>query len=57
MALVADTDEDGKLSEAELNALTKAKLLALASELGYEGINSGMTKAQIVAAILERQAG
>jgi hypothetical protein len=56
MIALADTDNDGTLSEEELTALTKAKLLALASELGYEGITSSMTKAEIIAAILEAQA-
>ena len=55
MIALADTDNDGTLSEEELTALTKAKLLALASELGYEGITSSMTKAEIIAAILEAQ--
>lgn len=53
MAL-ADTDEDGSYSEEELNALTKAELLSLASELGVEGVSSSNLKADIVSAILNR---
>lgn len=53
MAL-ADSDEDGLYSEDELNALTKAQLLALASELGVEGVSSKSIKAEIVTAILNR---
>lgn len=53
MAL-ADSDEDGSYSEEELNALTKAKLLELAKELGVEGVSSSMLKADIVSAILNR---
>jgi hypothetical protein len=53
MAL-ADSDNDGAYSESELNALTKAELLALASELGVEGVSSSNLKAEIVSAILNR---
>lgn len=53
MAL-ADSNEDGSYSESELNALTKAQLIALASDLGVEGVSSSMLKADIVSAILNR---
>ena len=53
MAL-ADSNEDGSYSEEELNALTKAQLLTLASELGVEGVTSSMLKADIISAILNR---
>ena len=53
MAL-ADSDEDGSYSEEELSALTKSQLLALANELGVEGVSSSMLKADIVSAILNR---
>ena len=53
MAL-ADNNEDGSYSESELNALTKAQLIALASDLGVEGVSSSMLKADIVSAILNR---
>ena len=53
MAL-ADSNNDNTYSEAELNALNKAQLLALASELGVEGVSNSMLKADIVSAILNR---
>ena len=53
MAL-ADSDEDGSYSEAELTALTKAQLINLAHELGVEGVSSSMLKADIISAILNR---
>lgn len=53
MAL-ADSNSDGNYSEAELNALTKAQLLSLASELGVEGVSMSNLKADIVSAILNR---
>lgn len=49
---LADSDDNGMLSEAELNSLTKAQLTAYATELGIEGINSKSTKAEIITAIL-----
>lgn len=48
----ADTNNDGKLSEEELNALTKAELLVLANDLGVAGVSSKNTKAVIIDAIL-----
>lgn len=53
MAL-ADVDNDGTYSEDELNALTKAELLALANDLGVEGVSTKSLKADIVTAILNR---
>lgn len=53
MAL-ADSNSDNEYSEAELNALTKAQLLDLASELGVEGVSMANLKADIVSAILNR---
>ena len=51
---LADSDNDGTYSEGELNALTKAELLALANELGIEGLSMNNLKADIVSAILNR---
>lgn len=51
---LADSDNDGTYSEGELNALTKAELLALADELGIEGLSMNNLKADIVSAILNR---
>ena len=53
MAL-ADSDNDGAYSESELNALTKAQLLTLASELGVEGVSNSNLKADIISAILNK---
>ena len=44
-------------TEEALTAMTKDTLLALAEELGVEGVTSGNTKAEIIAAILSYQAG
>lgn len=51
---LADSDTNGEYSESELNALTKAELLTLASELGIEGLSMSNLKADIVSAILNR---
>lgn len=53
MAL-ADVDNDGTYSEDELTALTKAELLALANNLGVEGVSTKSLKADIITAILNR---
>jgi hypothetical protein len=51
---LADTDNNGAYSESELNALTKAQLLDLCTELGVEGVTSANLKADIITAILNR---
>lgn len=53
----ADTNNDGELSEEELNALTKAELLDLANDLGVAGVSSRNTKAVIIDAILTARGG
>ena len=40
-------------TESELNAKTKTELLAIASELGIEGLSMNNLKADIISAILE----
>lgn len=55
LANEADTDQDGRYSEDELTALTKAKIAALATELGYEGITTSLTKDEMIAAFLAAQ--
>ena len=50
----AESDAEAENSEADLpdlSGMTKAQLLATASELGVEGVSSRNTKAEIVAAI------
>lgn len=42
-------------SESELNSMTKAQIAELASGLGYAGITTSMTKAEMVAAFLAAQ--
>lgn len=49
---LADSDNNGTYSEDELNALTKAQLLALANELEIEGVNTSQAKADMIATIL-----
>lgn len=49
----ADTDSDGTLSEAELNALTVAQLKAIAKEKGYT--LTATRKADIIAEILAQE--
>lgn len=48
-----DTDAGSQNAESvpDLTGMTKAQLLATASELGIEGVSSRNTKAEIVAAI------
>lgn len=52
-AVEADTDNDGTLSESELQALTIAQLKAIAAEKGYTITAS--KKADIIAEILAQQ--
>ena len=49
---LADSNNDGIYSEAELNGLTKAELASLASELGIEGVTTSMTKTAMIETIL-----
>jgi len=48
-----DTDAGSQNAESvpDLTGMTKAQLLAMAAELGIEGVSSRNTKAEIVAAI------
>ncbi|MBR3348712.1 MAG: hypothetical protein IKG55_01400 [Solobacterium sp.] len=57
LANEADANNDGEYSEEELNALTKAQIAALAAELGFEGVTTNLTKAEMIAAFLEAQEG
>lgn len=51
----ADSNSDGRLSEEELNSLTKTQIAALAEELGYNGISTTSTKAEMITAFLAAQ--
>ena len=42
-------------TQANLESMTKAQIVGLASELGYEGVSTSMTKAQMVEAFLTAQ--
>lgn len=53
----ADSNSDGRLSQEELEALTKAQIAELAVESGYEGIVTSMTKAEMITAFLAAQEG
>lgn len=53
MADSADTNGDGKLSEAELSALTIAQIKAIAGEKGYT--ITGSKKADIITEFLNAQ--
>jgi len=52
-AAKADTDEDGTLSESELQALTVAQLREIAAEKGYTLTTT--RKADIITEILAQQ--
>lgn len=54
MIALADVDNDGTYSEDELNVLTKTELLALADNLGVEGVSTKSLKLDIITAILNR---
>ena len=47
----ADSSSDDAETVPDLSGMTKAQLLATASELGVEGVSSRSTKAEIIAAI------
>lgn len=42
-------------TQEELEAMTKAQIAALAAELGYEGVSTNLTKAQMIEAFLMAQ--
>ena len=43
-------------TQADLESMTKAQIAELASELGYEGVTTNLTKAQMIEAFLTAQA-
>jgi hypothetical protein len=54
--IVTDTDNSGKYSQAELEAMTKDQILALATQLGYVlTTTSANTKAEIITDFLAKQ--
>lgn len=42
-------------TQADLESMTKAQIAELASELGYEGVSTNLTKAQMIEAFLAAQ--
>ena len=42
-------------TQADLEPMTKAQIAELASELGYEGVTTSLTKAQMIEAFLTAQ--
>ena len=42
-------------TQADLELMTKAQIAELASELGYEGVTTNLTKAQMIEAFLTAQ--
>ena len=42
-------------TQADLESMTKAQIADLASELGYEGVTTNLTKAQMIEAFLTAQ--
>jgi len=44
-------------TQSELEDLTKAQIAELAESLGYEGVTTNLTKAQMISAFLEQQGG
>lgn len=42
-------------TQANLESMTKAQIAELASELGYEGVTTNLTKAQMIEAFLTAQ--
>ena len=44
-------------TQEELSEMTKAQIADLAAELGYEGVTTNLTKAQMIEAFLSQQGG
>ena len=42
-------------AQADLESMTKAQIAELASELGYEGVTTSLTKVQMIEAFLTAQ--
>ena len=50
-----ETSDSVKYTQDELESMTKAQIADLAAELGYEGISTSQTKAQMIEAFLSAQ--
>lgn len=58
MAFMPEPEEESvEYTQEELENMTKAQIAELAEELGYEGISTSTTKAQMIAAFLSAQDG
>lgn len=44
-------------TQEKLSEMTKAQIADLAAELGYEGVTTNLTKAQMIEAFLSQQGG
>lgn len=54
--IITDTDDNGKYSQSELEAMTKDQILALATQLGYVlTVTSANNKTDIIADFLDKQ--
>lgn len=47
--------ESVEYTQEELESMTKAQIAELAAELGYEGVTTNLTKAQMIEAFLAAQ--
>ena len=54
-AVMPEPEHVTTYTQADLESMTKAQIAELASELGYEGVTTNLTKAQMIEAFLTAQ--